>query len=168
VDLDGSSTRVYPKVSGLIRQRNIRLLLVFLVEKRLTLYALLVYQVRATFPAHSDLLDVEVMPLFPVFCWFWILTFKYSHQPPCLQTPWFCVRIKAKLSPCFFLKLSITPWKYIGGVDAFFDLGTRCRWVVRFTPRPHYPQWKSRWYPLDRRLGGFHAQSGSGGEEKNS
>jgi len=27
------------------------------------------------------------------------------------------------------------------------------RWVVSFTPRPLYPQGKSPWYPLDRRLG---------------
>jgi hypothetical protein len=34
--------------------------------------------------------------------------------------------------------------------------------VVSFTSRPLYPQGKSPWYPLDRRLGG------RGGEEKNS
>jgi hypothetical protein len=27
--------------------------------------------------------------------------------------------------------------------------------VVSFTPRPLYPQEKSSWYPLDRRLGGL-------------
>jgi hypothetical protein len=36
------------------------------------------------------------------------------------------------------------PWRRIGGVDvyihSFFDLGTRWRWVVIFTPRPLYPQ----------------------------
>jgi hypothetical protein len=36
-----------------------------------------------------------------------------------------------------------------------FDLGTRWRWVVSFTPRPLYLQGKSPWYPLDRSLGGF-------------
>jgi hypothetical protein len=30
---------------------------------------------------------------------------------------------------------------------AFFDLGTRWRWVVSFTPRPLYPQRNSPWYP---------------------
>jgi hypothetical protein len=34
------------------------------------------------------------------------------------------------------------------------DLGTRWRWVVSFTSRPLYPQGKSPWYPLDRKLGG--------------
>jgi hypothetical protein len=47
-------------------------------------------------------------------------------------------------------------------------LGTRCRWVVSFTPWPLYPQGKSPWYPLDRRLGGPQSRSGRGGEEKNS
>jgi len=36
--------------------------------------------------------------------------------------------------------------------------------VVSFTPRPLYPQGKSPWYPLYRRLGGPQG----GGEEKNS
>jgi hypothetical protein len=40
--------------------------------------------------------------------------------------------------------------------------------VVSFTPRPLYPQGKSPWYTLDRRLGGLHSRSGVGGEEKNS
>jgi hypothetical protein len=38
--------------------------------------------------------------------------------------------------------------------------------VVNFTPRPLYPQGKSLWYPLDRRLGGPQSRSGRGGEEK--
>jgi hypothetical protein len=40
--------------------------------------------------------------------------------------------------------------------------------VVSFTPRPLYPQGKSPWYSLDRRLGGPQSRSGRGGEEKNS
>jgi hypothetical protein len=48
------------------------------------------------------------------------------------------------------------------------DLGTRLRWVVSFTTRPLYPQGKSPWYLLDRRLGGPQSRSGCGGEEKNS
>jgi hypothetical protein len=51
---------------------------------------------------------------------------------------------------------------------AFFDLGSRCRWVVSFTPRPLYPQGKSPLYPLDRRLGGSQGLYGRGVEEKNS
>jgi hypothetical protein len=33
---------------------------------------------------------------------------------------------------------------------------------------PLYPQAKSHWYPLDRRLGGSQGRSGQGGDEKNS
>jgi hypothetical protein len=40
--------------------------------------------------------------------------------------------------------------------------------VVKFTPRPLYPQGKSPWYPFGRRLGGPQNRSGRGGEEKNS
>jgi hypothetical protein len=40
--------------------------------------------------------------------------------------------------------------------------------MVSFTPRPLYPQGKSPWYPLDRRLGGPQSRSGRGSEEKNS
>jgi hypothetical protein len=38
--------------------------------------------------------------------------------------------------------------------------------VVNFTLQPLYPQGKSPWYPLDRRLGVPHSRSGRGGEEK--
>jgi hypothetical protein len=34
--------------------------------------------------------------------------------------------------------------------------------------QPLYPQGKSPWYPLDRRLDGPQSRSGRGGEEKNS
>jgi hypothetical protein len=41
--------------------------------------------------------------------------------------------------------------------------------VVSFMPRQLYPEGKSPWYSLDRRLGGPQSRSGhSGGEEKNS
>jgi hypothetical protein len=48
------------------------------------------------------------------------------------------------------------------------DLGTRWKWMDSFTPWLLYPQRKSPWYPLDRRLGGSHSRSERGGEEKNS
>jgi hypothetical protein len=47
-----------------------------------------------------------------------------------------------------------------------WPLGTSCRWVISFTPRPLYPQRKSPLYPLDRRLGGPQSQSGRRGEDK--
>jgi len=36
------------------------------------------------------------------------------------------------------------------------------------TPRPLYPQGKSPWYPLDRKLDAPQSRSGCGDEEKNS
>jgi hypothetical protein len=49
-----------------------------------------------------------------------------------------------------------------------FDLDTRWRWVVSFTPRLLYPQGKNPWCPLDSRLGGPQSRFGRGGEKKNS
>jgi hypothetical protein len=40
--------------------------------------------------------------------------------------------------------------------------------VVSFTPRALYPQGKSPWYPVGRRLGGPQSRSGRAGEDKNS
>jgi hypothetical protein len=40
-------------------------------------------------------------------------------------------------------------WRYSSTI---FDLGTRRRWVVSFTPRPIYPRWNRPHHPLDRRL----------------
>jgi hypothetical protein len=52
-------------------------------------------------------------------------------------------------------------------LHSFFDLGSRWRWMVSFTTRPLYPQGKSPWYPLYRKLGGLQSRSGRG-EEENS
>jgi hypothetical protein len=38
--------------------------------------------------------------------------------------------------------------------------------VVSFTSQPLYPQGKSSWYPLDRRLDGPQSCSGHSGEEE--
>jgi hypothetical protein len=46
------------------------------------------------------------------------------------------------------------------------DFGIRWRWVVRFTPRPLYPQRKNHRFPLDMRLGGPQSPSGRGVEEE--
>jgi hypothetical protein len=68
---------------------------------------------------------------------------------------WTLGKVKVKLSLCF----NGAP-RHEG---VFFDLGTRWRWVVSFTPRRFTP-----WYPLDRRLGGPQSRSGRGVKEKNS
>jgi hypothetical protein len=71
------------------------------------------------------------------------------------------VKVKSKLSLCLTKHHAMK-------TCCILDLGTRWRWVVSFTSRPLYPQGKSPWHPLDRRLGGVHSCSGRGGEEKNS
>jgi hypothetical protein len=59
-------------------------------------------------------------------------------------------------------------WESAGIAPRILDFDTRWKWVVSFMPRPLYPQEKSPWYPLDRRLGGPQSRSEHGGEEKNS
>jgi hypothetical protein len=59
-------------------------------------------------------------------------------------------------------------WEVEVQLHSFFDLGSRWRWVVSFTPRPLYPQGKSPWYPSDRRLSGSQSRSGRDEEEKKS
>jgi hypothetical protein len=63
---------------------------------------------------------------------------------------------------------AMKPYWGSGCIAPRIDLGTRWRWVVSFTPRPLYPQGKSPWYPLDRRVGGPQSRSGRGSEQKNS
>jgi len=43
-------------------------------------------------------------------------------------------------------------WGSGGIAQRILDVGTRWRWVVSFTPRPLYHQWKNPRYRLDRRL----------------
>jgi hypothetical protein len=61
-----------------------------------------------------------------------------------------------------------TYWGVEVYLHAFFELDTRWRCMVSCTPWPLYPQGKSPWYPLYRRLDGPQIRSGHGGEEKNS
>jgi hypothetical protein len=76
---------------------------------------------------------------------------------------------KVTLSLCLTKHRAMKAYWGSGGiVHSFFNLGTRWRRVVSFTPRPLYPQRKSPWYTFDRRLGGPQSRSGRGGEEKNS
>jgi hypothetical protein len=56
-------------------------------------------------------------------------------------------------------------WMYS---STHLDIGSRWRWMVSFTSRPLYPQGKTPWYLLNRRLGGSQSRSGRGGKEKNS
>jgi hypothetical protein len=81
------------------------------------------------------------------------------------------VKVKGKVVPVLFFSTEQHTrkayWGCGGIASRILDLGTRW-WAISFTPRPLYHQWKSLWYPLDRRLGGPQSRSGRGGEEKNS
>jgi hypothetical protein len=63
-----------------------------------------------------------------------------------------------------------TPWRHMRewrDSSTIFDLGTRWRWVVNFTPRPLYHREKRSLCPSDRRLDGSLSRSGRRGKEKN-
>jgi hypothetical protein len=51
-------------------------------------------------------------------------------------------------------------WRYSSTI---LHLGTRWRWMVRFTPRPLYPWRKSSGCPFDRRMAGPQSRSGQCG-----
>jgi hypothetical protein len=55
-------------------------------------------------------------------------------------------------------------WRYS---SIIFDLDTRWKWVVSFTPRPLYLRWRSPRNAFDRRLGGLQKRSGRCGIEEN-
>jgi hypothetical protein len=54
-------------------------------------------------------------------------------------------------------------WRYDSTI---LDLGTRWRRMVGLSPQPLYPQEKSPWYALHRRLVCPQSRSGCNGEEK--
>jgi hypothetical protein len=61
-------------------------------------------------------------------------------------------------------------WRCMGEWEfttSILNLNTRWRSVVSFTPQLFYVWGKSPQYPMERRLGGPHSQSGCFGEEKN-
>jgi hypothetical protein len=60
------------------------------------------------------------------------------------------------------------PWRHMAEwrhSSTILDLRIRWRWAVSFTPLPFYSYKKSPWYPMDRKLGVPHSQSGHCGEE---
>jgi hypothetical protein len=59
-------------------------------------------------------------------------------------------------------------WGSAGVAPRILDLGTRWRWGFSFTALLLYPQGKSPWYPLNRRLGGPQSRSWRSGVEENS
>jgi hypothetical protein len=79
------------------------------------------------------------------------------------------VSSKVKLSLCLTKHHTLKAYWGSGGIaPRILDLGTRWRWVASFTPWPLYPQGKSPWYPLDRRLGGPQSHFGRGSSQENT
>jgi hypothetical protein len=79
------------------------------------------------------------------------------------------ISVKVKLSLCLTKHHAMnTYWGNGDTAPRILRPGTRGRWVISFTTRPLYTQWKNPWYPLDRRLGGLQSRSGNGVKEKNS
>jgi hypothetical protein len=67
------------------------------------------------------------------------------------------LKCKGKFVPILFETEHHAMKAYKGSgciAPSILDLGARWRRVVSFTSRPLYPQGKSTWCPLDRRLGG--------------
>jgi hypothetical protein len=91
----------------------------------------------------------------------------YLHSP---STPsWCCAQSTGTTLPFTFHPT--TPWRLIGEWRySSTHSWTRHSMEVSCQPhaRPFYPQGKSPWFPLDRRLGGPQSRSGRGGEGKNS
>jgi hypothetical protein len=82
---------------------------------------------------------------------------------------YFKVKVKVKLSLCLTKHHAMkAQWGSVGIAPLILWPRNRWRWVVSFTPQPLYPQGKSPWYLLDRKLGETQSRSGRGGEEKNS
>jgi hypothetical protein len=78
-------------------------------------------------------------------------------------------KVKVKLSLCLTKHHAMKTYWGSGSIaPRILDLCTRWRWVVSFTHRSLYPQGKSPWYPLNKKLVGPQSRSGRGGEEKNS
>jgi len=95
---------------------------------------------------------------------------KFSH--PYWGLKWYFQSLhtntlcKVKLSLCFTKHHAIKKMCWGSGNIAprILDLGTRWRLLVKFTPRPIYPQGNSPCYPLDMRLGGPQSRSECDGE----
>jgi hypothetical protein len=76
---------------------------------------------------------------------------------------------KVKLSLCLTKHHAMEAYQGSGGIAPLILWPWHLMEVSgQQTPRPLYPQGKSPWYPLDRRLDGLQSHSGCGGEGKNS
>jgi len=57
-------------------------------------------------------------------------------------------------------------WESGGIAPRILNLGTRRRWLVRFTSRPLYPRGKSPRHSMKRRMGGSQSRTERGGPDK--
>jgi hypothetical protein len=79
----------------------------------------------------------------------------------------YCVKVKLSLCLTNYVLCYEGIWES-GCIDpCILDFGTTWRWVDSLMPWLLYPQGKSPWYPLDRRLGASQNLSGQCGQEKN-
>jgi hypothetical protein len=120
--------------------------------------------------SEQDTQILSILSCFPKSPWdSWNLQSAGSHivtrNPKAYGKHWPVLRkLNVKLSLCLMKHNAV---KTYGEWTSILNVGSRWRWVVIFTVRPVYPRGKCPRYPLDRRLGRPHSQSGSGGEEKN-
>jgi hypothetical protein len=98
-----------------------------------------------------------------------IITYSYKLISTVLNNLIPFIKVKVKLSLYLTKHHAMKTYWGSGGIaQHLLDFSIRWRWVVSFTPWPLYPQGKSPWYPLDRRLGGPQSCSRCGDEEINS
>jgi hypothetical protein len=99
----------------------------------------------------------------------WVCIFHLScllHALPISFSLLWWIKVKV-VSVLLSKHLTMKAYRGSGGIaPGILDLVTRWRWVISFTSRLLYPQGKSPWYPLDRRLGAPYRRSGRSGEEK--
>jgi hypothetical protein len=108
----------------------------------------------------------------PYFCVYFSSDPCMLHAPPSSSSLIIHTgKVKGEIVSVLFYNWTLRHEGVLGSgsiVPRVLDLSTRWKWMVNFTPRPLYPQGKSPWYPLGRRLGGLQSQSERGGERKNS
>jgi hypothetical protein len=79
-----------------------------------------------------------------------------NRRLSCLHYSFHITVCKSKVVPVLLTEHHAikAQWDSGGIAPCILDVGTRCRWMVSFTPRSLYPHGKSPWYPLDMRLVG--------------
>jgi hypothetical protein len=115
-----------------------------------------------------DLAQYVVCIMSTQVCWYFVnsLSYKMSEERFLGMTCMHSSKVKV-MSLCFNWapchEGMLGEWRYSASHSLTLALP---RWRVgTFMPWPLYPQVKSPWYPLDRRLGGPQSWSGHGGDD---